>query len=214
MKKVKRFFLYLLTVIILVNCAGSPRRYDFTLKNTLSIFMLNNEKGNFFCIPVQYTGDYQINKFEFNSGFITVGNFKIPLKKDEINIYIYFAETQESGSPDEEFRLIYSQENGSLLLSLMDELNVSEKNESGGIMNYYYIFIEKYPDEDEIKKIISEYERGNINSCMGIEYDLIIDNEELFGNGMYDNFELYNGAAMDSAWFPPNLDFFKEKYLK
>ena len=31
---------------------------------------------------------------------------------------------------------------------------------------------------------------------------------------MLDDFELYDGPAIDPAWFPPNLNFFKAKYLQ
>ena len=87
------------------------------------------------------------------------------------------------------------------------------KHESDEKMNYYYIFIERFLKNAEIRKIINEYEKGNIYSKFYIEYDLTIDNEEQPGNGIYDDFELHNGPAMDSVWFPPNMDFFKTRYL-
>jgi hypothetical protein len=59
----------LFATIIFSNCA-TTRHYDFSLKNTLSIFRLNNGKDHYFCIPVQYAGDYQIENFGFNGGYI------------------------------------------------------------------------------------------------------------------------------------------------
>jgi hypothetical protein len=65
-----------------------------------------------------------------------------------------------------------------------------------------------------MKNIVSEYEKGNVNSQMSIWYDLTIDNEEQNGSGIMDNFELYDGPGIDLAGFFPNLNFFRAKYLK
>jgi len=205
-------------MIVLSNCATArliqrERRYDFTLKNTLSIFMLNNENGAFLCIPVQYMGDYQIQSFEFKNGNISIGGCEILLNMENVNIAIYLNESaDESGGSTGMFNLIHSQENGRTLRSKINEPLVAK--DPGSVINHYYIFIERFINESEMDEIISEYEKGNIYSRMGIEYDLAIDNEEQFGSGIYDDFELYDGIAMDPAWFPPNLNFFKIKYME
>ena len=199
--------------IILLNCTAG-RYYDFSFKNTLSIFLLNNEKGHHFCIPVQYIGDYQIKNFEFSSGHVLIGDYEILLKRNEINIYVYLnEEADEYGNADGVFNLIYSEENGTILLSNMDK-PLTGIHGYDNIMNHYYIFIEKFLNNDEIKQIINEYERGNVYSQLLIEYDITIDNEEQTGSGMFDDFELYNGPAMDPAFFPSNLDFFKARCLQ
>ena len=186
----------LLAAIIFSNCAATPR-YDFslknTLKNTLSIFMLNNGNDHYFCIPVQYVGDYQIDSFEFNDGNILIGDYDILLKRDEINIHVYLNEdTDEFGNSDGEFKLIRSDEK----------------------FNHYNIFIEKYLTDNEMKKIADEYKRGSVYSRLSVWYDIAIDNEEQNGSGMLDDFELYDGPAIDPAWFLPNLDFFRTRYLQ
>jgi hypothetical protein len=165
----------LFAAIVFTNCTAA-RLYDFSLKDTLSIFFLNDEKSSYFCIPVQYMGEYQINDFKFDSGYIKIGDYEIPLNREELNIYTYF------GVSDEEW-------------------------------NHHYIFIERHLSNGEMKKIIEEYEKGNVSSSVYIGYDLIIDNEPVPGNGMYDDFELYNGTAFDPALYPQNLDFFRAKYL-
>ena len=65
-----------------------------------------------------------------------------------------------------------------------------------------------------MKKIINEYERGNVYSKLYIGYDITIDNELQSGSGMYDEFELYNGPAIDYSLFFPNLEFFRTKYIQ
>ena len=208
--------LALLIAIFLVACVSlKTRHYNFTLKNTLSVFMLNNEKDHYFCIPVQYMDDYQLGSFDFVRGNIVIGSYEIPLKREEITISIFLNETpDEYGSVNQgAFNLIYSEENGDISDSKMSE-PLKAKNETETRMNHYYIFIEKYLKDDEMKKIIKEYEKGNVYSWFEIWYDLIIDNEPQFGNGMLDDFELYDGLAIDPAFFPPNLDFFKVKYLQ
>ena len=198
--------------IIFTNCT-TARHYDFSLNNTLSIFLLNNGKEYYFCIPVQYVGDYQIGKFEFNSGDIIIGDYDIPLKRNELNIYVYLDENADVfGNSDGEFNLIYSEENGKILVSEMGE-PLAKKNVSDETMNHYYIFIEKYLNNNDIKKITNEYEKGNVYSKLSIWYDMTVDNELQAGNGMLDDFELHDGPALDPAWFPQNLDFFKDKYL-
>jgi len=189
-------------------------KYNFSLKNTLSIFLLNNENGYYFCIPVQYIGDYQIGGFEFDNGNILIGNYNILLKRDELNISVYLNETaNENGDTTDKFNLVYLEENGRVSASKMAEPLVI-KNEHGYTMNHYYIFIEKYLTDNESENIINEYEKGNVYSKLSIWYDITIDNEEQNGSGMLDNFELYDGLAIDSAWFPPNLNFFRAKYLQ
>ena len=202
----------LFAVIILSNCA-TTRRYDFSLKNTLSIFLLNNGENYYFCIPVQYMGDYQIEKFEFNNGNILIGDYEILLKRDEVNISVYLNEASDlDGTSDGEFNLIYLEENGKISISKMGE-PLTIKHDSDDKLHHYYIFIEKYLTDAEYKKIVNEYEKGNVYSKLSIWYDMSINNEEQNGNGMLDDFELYDGPAIDPAWFPPNLNFFKARYL-
>jgi len=208
----------LFAIIALSSCTKTRQndfsKYNFSLKDTLSIFLLNNEKGYYFCIPVQYTGDYQIARFEFDNGDILIGNYDILLNRDEINISVYLNETaDEEGSKVEGFKLIYMEENGKVSVSKMAE-PLAVKNEYDDMVNHYYIFIEKHLTNNDMKNIINEYKKGNVSSKLSIWYDLTIDNEEQNGSGILDNFELYKGLAFDPAWFPSNLNFFKFKYLQ
>jgi hypothetical protein len=203
----------LFAAIIFSNCA-TKRQYDFSLNNTLSIFLLDNGEDHYFCIPIQYIGDYQIEKFEFNNGNITIGDYEIVLKRDEVNIYVYLNEAGDlDGSSDGEFNLVYLEENGKISISKMSE-PLTIKHEPNDKLNHYYIFIEKHLKNAEVKKITAEYEKGNVYSKLSIWYDISINNEEQNGNGMLDDFELHNGPSIDPAWFPPNLDFFKARYLQ
>jgi hypothetical protein len=175
---------------------------------------LNNEKDYYFCIPVQYIGDYQIAGFEFDNGNIRIDDYDILLKRDGLRISVYLNENaDENGSTAGEFNLIYLEKNGRVLVSKMAE-PLAMKNESDHMMNHYYIFIEKHLTDNEMKNIINEYEKGNVYSRMSVWYDITIDNEKQNGSGMLDDFELYNGLAFDPALFPPNLDFFKARYLQ
>ena len=85
--------------IILPSCTKTRQndfaQYDFSLKNTLSVFLLNNKKGFYFCIPVQYVGDYQITGFEFDNGNIQIGNYNILLERDKVNIFVHLNETDD-----------------------------------------------------------------------------------------------------------------------
>ena len=203
------YFLGLLLAIILSSCA--ERNYNFSLKNTLAIFLLHNEKGSHFCIPVQYMGDYHIGNFAFNSGKITVGGFDIFLERDNVNISVYLNEkADEYGSITDGFNLIYQEEKSKILLSGMNKpFSVTASD----IFVHYYIFIERYLNDAEVERITYEYENGNIRSTMRIEYDLAINNETQNGNSILDEFEISAEPAIDSAWFPANLNFFKIKYL-
>ena len=207
----------LFVVINFSNCAAKRQndisQYNFSLKDTLSIFLLNNKKDYYFCIPIQYTGDYQIGRFEFDNGNIQIGDYNMLLKREQINISVYLNETaDEDGNTIGDFNLIYLEKNGKVSVSKMAE-PLAAKKEPGYTMNYYYIFIEKYLTDNDMKNIINEYKKGNVYSRMSVWYDITINNEEQNGSGLLDDFELYNGPAFDPVWFPPNLDFFKAKYL-
>jgi len=215
-KNVSLCIIALFAAITLSTCATIRKndfsQYNLSLKNTLAIFLLNNEKGWYFCIPVQYLGDYQIARFKFDNGNIQIDDYELLLKRNEINISIYLNETaNEDGNIAGIFNLIYLEKNGKVLISKMAEPLAAKKK--SGMLNHYYIFIEKYLTKNEIKKIINKYESGNVSSKFSIWYDLTIDNKEQNNSGLLDNFELYDGLAIDPAMFPPNLDFFKVKYL-
>ena len=183
------------------------------MHNTVSIFLLNDENNYYFCIPVQYVGDYQIQAFEFDNGSVFIGDYNISLKRDEVNISVYLNETaDESANSIGEFNLIYLEEKEKVFISKMTE-PLFIKNDPDYIMNHYYIFIERYLNNDEIKNIIIEYEKGNINSSFSVWYDLIIDNNEQNGSGMLDNFELHNGPLQEFVWLFQNMEFFRTKYL-
>ena len=215
MRIIKNYFLYifgLLVVISLLNCV-STRQYNFSFKNTLSVFLLNDDKEYFLCIPVQYLGDYHIGGFDYSTGFILIGDYEIPLKRDEINISVYLKEdADENGSSCSGFNIVYLEEKGRIILSKMNETLSAKQVKDDNIYTHYYIFIEKYINNGEIKKIKNEYEKGNTSSRLEIWYNLLIDNELQKGNGMLDDFELYDGISIDPKWFPPNLNFFKAKY--
>jgi hypothetical protein len=221
MKSKINFYLCIMSLFLTItssNCVTTRQngfsQYPFSLKNTLSIFLLNNENGYYFCIPVQYMGDYQISRFEFNNGNIQIGDYNILLKRNRLNISVYLNENaNENGSTVAGFNQIYLEENGKISFSKIAE-PLAKKNESGYMMNHYYIFIEKHLTDNEMKAIIKEYERGNVYSKLEIWYDLTIDNEEQNGSGILDEFEFYDGLAIEPVWFPQNLNFFKDRYLQ
>jgi hypothetical protein len=208
----------LFLVITFTNCATTSQnhfsQYNFSLKNTLAIFLLNNEKGYYFCIPVQYIGNYQIGSFDFDTGNITIGDYDILLKKDEINISVYLNGTvDESGNTVGEYNLIYLEENGGVSVSKMIE-PLAIKNVPGYMMNQYDIFIEKYLTDNEMENIINEYKNGNVNSQLSIWFDITIDNEKQNGSGMLDDFELYSGQVQEYTFLFPHFEFFRTKYLQ
>jgi hypothetical protein len=113
----KKVYPYLLayclfTAIFYSNCT-TTRLYNFSLKNTLAIFLLKNEKTYFFCLPIQYVGEYQIQSFEFRNGNILIGEYNILLNRDEIKIYVYLNEeaNEEKWNSETAFNLVYSEEN-------------------------------------------------------------------------------------------------------
>jgi len=201
--------------IIPSNCINTAKRqYNISLKNTLSIFLLKDDSASFFCIPIQYLGHDHIGYFGYTNGFIVIGDYEIFLERDDINIYVYLnEETDESGSLNSGFDLVYSEKNGKILFSKMSEpLSVKQVEEDDKYI-HYYIIIERFLKDDEVKRINSEYEKGNVYSQFEIWYDLVINNEPQNGSGILDDFELYNGHVSDAVFLFPNLNFFRDKYM-
>jgi hypothetical protein len=173
----------LMVTIFLFSCTTASH-YNFSLRNTLAIFLLHDGKNDYFCIPVQYIGDYQIQSFEFDNGYIEIGDYKIMLERNDISTDMF-----------------------------VDESSDEQGNIGLGNLNQYNIILRKYLKNNELKNIINEYDKGNTHSKFYIEYAITIDNERMEGCGLLDDFELYNGPGHDPSWFPPNLDFFKTNVL-
>ena len=202
----------LFMAVIFSNCA-TTQNYDFSLQNTLSIFLVDNEKDYYFYIPVQYIGDYQIENFEFLDCYVLIGDQKILFKRKNVNIDVYVNEnSDESGNTDGLFNLIYSEKKGKVLLSKMDE-PIRKSHVSSNRMNQYCIIINRLLKTGEMNKITKEYEKGKTSSQFYLEYNITIDNEQ-DKCGILDDFELSAGIAMGTEWFPPNLNFFRAKVLQ
>ena len=212
------YSLLLSAVIFLSSCISTGLRQlsvsDFSLHNTVSIFLLENEAGFFFCIPIQYHGDFHIGSFEFTKGIIVVGEYEIPLLKDNINIFVYLNQkTDNSGSLTSGFDLVFWKERGDVFISKMSEPLSMQPVKSDGYYIHYYIMIERFLSEHEIKKIKSEYAKGNVHSRFEIWFGLVIDGEAQIGSGVIDDFKLYKGSASDAVFLFPNLNFFRAKYF-
>jgi hypothetical protein len=178
--------------------------------------LVENNKNYHFSFPVQYVGDYQINSFEFTDGYILIGDYKISLERKDVNIDVFVNEnSDEQGNTNGAFNLIHSEKNGEILLSKMDE-PLKRNHESQDTLNFYCIIIDKKINNNEMKKIISEYKKGNTNSNFYLWYKVSFDyeQEEAGKYGIYDEFELCDGLVLETGWFPPNLEFFKTKVLQ
>jgi hypothetical protein len=206
------YIIGLFAVISFVNCAKTSQ-YNFSLKNTLSIFMISDGKNYQFAIPVQYIGDYHIGSFEFDNGYIAIGDYKIVLERGDINIDVFLNESSdESGNTNGVFNLVHSEKNGKILISKMQEpLTIKNKDEQ--TFNQYNIIITKSLNNKEIRTITNEYNKVNMYSQFYLGYTITIDNERMEGCGYSDDFELYNGPAEGTDWYPPNLEFFKTNVL-
>ena len=189
------YLLTLLTLSLLSACKPSPH-YNFICRNTMSISILSNGKNHYFSIPVQYVGDYQIESFEFLTGYVLIGNYKILLERENITINILLSKSSDvDGKAKGDFETVYSEDKGKIKISKLEEPIL--KDESDKTLNLYNIDIERVLTKEEINNIINEYENlktidyeyrtGNTNSKINIEYKIKIENE--FEAGMFDYFE-------------------------
>jgi len=197
MKRNKIFFCIIgvFAAFISQNCE-SAQRFEFICQNTMSVYILNNGNNYYFRIPVQYVGDYQIETFDFLNGYILIGDYKIPLERENVKINILMNKSSdEYGNTKGGFDTVYSQENGRIVISKLNEPVI--KNKTDYAMNMYNINIERILNKNEINNIINEYKNlenidynyreGKTNSKMNIEYKITIDEE--FEAGMFDYFE-------------------------
>ncbi|MCL2276564.1 MAG: hypothetical protein FWC21_01565 [Treponema sp.] len=225
MISIKRIFLYIFTLIAIIffsGCASAPvpifeqtrsnqRNYNFTLSNTVSVYMVNDDKNKqFFCFPIQYVFEYQMQSFDLTESFLIIGDYKIDINRNNANIYIYLDEESDiSGVFDSvDFKIIYIEEKGIINLSDMKKPLPAKLSED--LVNHYYIFIERHLNENEMNAIVNEYKKGNFSSRAEIWYDIVIDNEPQLGSGIIDTFEIY---IHDPTYNIPNLKFFKTLYF-
>jgi hypothetical protein len=196
------------------NCAASPQN-TYSLKNTLAIFLLNDGKNYFFSLPVMYVGDYHINNFEFDNGYILIGDYKLPLNRNDITIDAYVnVNSDEYGNADGEHKIVYSEKNGGVSISKMEE-SLTKNDDK---FYQYNIFIEKKLNKNELININNEYEKGNTYSEFERWYKAKLGQEEQGLYGIYDDFEIYNGISQelqifDTDQYPPVFEFFRSKVL-
>jgi len=194
-KNVNRLLITLLAIFLFSTCNAKPH-YNFICRNTMSISILSNGKNHYFSIPVQYVGDYQIESFEFLTGYVLIGNYKILLERENITINILLSKSSDvDGKAKGDFETVYSEDKGKIKISKLEEPIL--KDESDKTLNLYNIDIERVLTKEEINNIINEYENlktidyeyrtGNTNSKINIEYKIKIENE--FEAGMFDYFE-------------------------
>jgi len=119
-------------------CKPSPH-YDFICKNTMSISILYNGKNHYFSIPVQYVGDYQIESFNFLRGYVLIGNYNIPLERNniKINISLNKAADPDTFKAKGDFEPVYSEYKGKIITSKLAE--PITKGETDKTMNLYNI---------------------------------------------------------------------------
>jgi hypothetical protein len=195
---IKTVFLILISLfaVFFFSACNAKPHYDFICQNTMSISILSNGKNHYFSIPVQYVGDYQIESFEFLSGYVLIGDYKILLERENIKINILLNKSaNEYFHAKGDFEPVYSEDKGKIKLSKLDEPII--KDETDKTFNLYNIDIERVLTKEEIKNIINEYENlkninyeyrtGSTNSKINIEYKIKIENE--FEAGMFDYFE-------------------------
>ena len=177
----------MLIALVFANCASN---YNFICYNTLSIFFNRDGNDCYLNLPVQYIGDYQIETFDFLRGNILIGDYNILLERDNLKISILLNTASDIyGNIEGTFDLVYLEEYGNITISKMNEPII--KSEADSTMNMYNINIERKLNENEIKKLIKEYRKGNTGSHFSITYEAVIDND--FGIfGIYDDFELRN----------------------
>lgn len=128
--------------IIFTNCA-TKRQNDFTqynlsLKNTLTIFLFNNENGYFFCIFLQYVGEFPVSDFEFDNGNIQIGNYNIPLNRDNVDVLVYFSEfTYENGLTMNQYSIFIERH-----LTDNEMSNIINQYRKGNVYSYFYIWFD------------------------------------------------------------------------
>jgi len=196
--RIKHLSLLIILTLSILSACKQPPHYDFICQNTMSISILSNGKNHYFSIPVQYVGDYQIESFNFLSGYVLIGDYKIPLERENIKINILLNKSaNEDGKTKGDFEPVYSADKGKITISKLDEPII--KDETDKTLNLYNIDIERMLTKTEIKNIINEYENlknidykwrtGNTNSKINIEYKIKTNIDGEFETGMFDYFE-------------------------
>ena len=188
MKKLMFWLCGVLSAGIFFSCAPA-RSGDFQIQDTLSISLLRNGTAFYFSIPFSYIGDYQIQNFEFDTGTVVIGEYTIPLRRDELNISVFLTTvSDEYGKIEKPLDAIYLEDNGKILLSKMNA-PLPVKNGGDTSLNNYCMHMLRFLKDSEMKQITDEYMKGNRNSRLHFEYRITINDEEI-KSGMSDDFVL------------------------
>jgi hypothetical protein len=84
--------------------------------------------------------------------------------RDNISIDVFVNESSdEQGNTDGLHRLVYSEKNGTISISNMDE-PLTKNHENDNMFNQYNIIIKNNLEKSGIKKINNEYKKGKTRS--------------------------------------------------
>ena len=115
--------------------------------------------------PKEY---FEIEKFEFDNGFIQINDYKIVIDKG-INIDIRIDDYNWD-------KTVYYISNGRIGYSNVARLNAFKNSTDNSIIEYRISFMQESSKKD-VKKILDEYKRNNNSALLYIKYEITINNE-------------------------------------
>jgi hypothetical protein len=186
-----------LPVITLFSSCWSIHYFRFTPKNEIvhnkiiskPFVSILKSSDNDYIISVYFdiNTTSQIKDFEFDSGFIKIGEQEIIFSKEEISINI-----DANKMWNTVYWVIHGKWNGS---KLSDPITVeNEVNKS--IIHYMFRFSKSNITNKEIKKIINEYNKNIKSTKLFFKFTILIDNEII----AYDLIDEYNIEIETQNW--------------
>jgi hypothetical protein len=197
--KIFRFIILCVTafsVITLFSGCWSTHYFRFPAENETAyekhiskpfVSLLKSSNNDYFIsVNFDINTAYQIEDFEFDNGFIKIGEQEIIFNKDDISINIY-ANTM--------WNSVYWLIKGKRHVSKLSDPVIAENEANNSIIHYIFRFNKSNITNKEIKIIINEYKK-NQNTKLFFKFTILMNNEII----VYDLTEEYNIEIETQNW--------------
>jgi hypothetical protein len=186
-------FFCIFTVLFFSNCKTTVYYVQFKEDDNISSasIVLSEHDGKQLHIVTNKIGNFEINNFQYDYGYIKIDDYKILFERNNIDIIISANTPSEIiGNTYYPYNYyVYNENNGIIKIFKMNE-PIANKYDANEDINVYDIYFTKKISNNIYRKLINLYENKKNNVQLYLKYDITID-DEVITEEVIQEFELY-----------------------